>query len=44
MRCTRNEQIREVLDVKTLSALDEGIQQVENGQRWSIDEAFEVVR
>jgi len=34
----------ETLDADTLSALDEGIRVAENGRRWTVEEAFEIVR
>jgi len=37
-------QPRETLDAETLAALDAGIMLAENGQRWTVEEAFEIAR
>ena len=37
-------QICEVLDAETLAALDEGLKLAENGRRWTMEQAFDIVR
>jgi hypothetical protein len=44
MSCATKQQTREPLDEETLAALDEGIKLAENGQLWTMEEAFEIAR